>query len=325
MTFLVLLIAALGVTLLTWTRVASFNDRVSSASAASSSLFGPLGGEERVNVAVFGYGGVEHDGMYLTDSINILSIDPQSETTTMIAVPRDLWVEGVPALPQNGKVNEAFAAGFAAAGTIDSAAETAMAVLSDVTGLRIDHWMALDFNGFRRMIDAVGGVTVNNPTAFSYTWDESDFNAATWEGDFPAGEIHLNGDEALTYTRARYTSVPSESSDFARSVRQQQVLSALRAQLGDGGIGSIGPGLRVMDALGEDLRTDMSAIDLFLLSSHVDSDRRVELTEGLILTATTNTIGQYILVVIGSAGPGDYSPLRAYIQGQLDAPVATAP
>jgi LCP family protein required for cell wall assembly len=313
----------LGAALLVWTRVASFNDRVSSASAASSSLFGPLGGHEPVNVAILGYGGAEHDGTYLTDSINILSIDPDSDTTTTIAIPRDLWVEGVAALPQNGKINEAFADGFAAAGTIDAAAETSTAVLSTVTGLRIDHWMALDFNGFRRMIDAVGGVTVDNPTAFSYTWDENYFRAGMWEGSFPAGEIHLDGEQALTYTRARYTSVPAESSDFARSVRQQRVLSALRAQLGDGGPSSIGPGLRVMDALGEDLRTDMSAIDLFLLSSHVDSDRRIELTEGVILQATTNTLGQYILVVIGSAGPGDYSPLHAYIQGQFDAPVAT--
>ncbi|MDQ3880607.1 MAG: LCP family protein [Chloroflexota bacterium] len=321
-TFLVLLIAVLAASLLLWFRVAAFNDRVSTASATSSSLFGPLGGDERVNVLVLGYGGAEHDGTYLTDSINIVSVDPGGDTTTMIAIPRDLWIEGVPALPQNGKVNEAFADGYAAGGTLDAGAEASVSVLSAVTGLPIDHWVALDFNGFRRMVDAVGGVTIDNPTAFSYTRDENFFNAGRWEAEFPAGELHLDGEQALTYTRARYTSVPSESSDFARSVRQQRVLSALRDRLGDGGISSIGPGLRIMDALGEDMRTDLSAIDLFLLSSHVDPDRRVELTEGVILQATTNTIGQYILVVIGSTGPGDYAPLHAYIQGQLDAPAS---
>lgn len=322
---LVLVVAFLAVTLLVWQRVAAFNDRVSTASAASSALFGPLGGDERVNVVIYGYGGPEHhDGGFLGDAISIISVDPATDTTTTIAIPRDLWVEGLAELPGNGKINEAFAVGYAAGGTIESAAETSTAVLAAVTGLPLHHWMALDFNGFRGMVDAVGGVTVENPTAFSYTWDENRFLAGQWEGSFETGQIHLDGEQALTYSRARYTSVPAESSDFARSVRQQRVLGALRAQLGDGGLSSIGPGLRLMDALDEGLRTNLSAIDLFLLSSHLDSDRRVELAEGVILQATTNTLGQYILVVIGSA-PGDYTPLHAYLREQLDAPIATGP
>ena len=320
-TFLVIVGAVLAAALLVWFRVAAFNDRVSTASAASAALFGPLRGEERVNVVMFGYGGdAQESGRYLSDAISIISIDPQTDTTTTVPIPRDLWVEGVPAFPSNGKINEAFAAGFEGGGSIEAAAEQSMAVVSAVSGLELEYWMALDFNGFSGMIDAVGGVTVDNPTAFSYAREEATQAAGTWEGDFPAGEIHLDGNEALLYTRARYTSVPEESSDFARSVRQQRVLGALREQLGDGGLGSIGPGLRLMDALDDGLKTNLSAIDLFLLSGHLQSDDRVELGEGVVLQATTNSIGQYILVVIGSAGPGDYTPLHAYIREQLDAP-----
>ena len=320
-TLLVLLVAVLAVTLLVWQRVSAFNDRVSTASAASSALFGPLRGDDRVNVVMFGYGGdAQESGRYLSDAISIISVDPRTDTTTTVAIPRDLWVEGVPAFPQNGKVNEAFAAGFEAGGSIESAAEASMAVVAAVTGLELEYWMALDFNGFSGMIDAVGGVTVDNPRAFSYTRDEQLFNARSWQGEFPAGRIHLDGEEALLYTRARYTSVPEESSDFARSVRQQRVLGALREQLGDGGLASIGPGLRLMDALDDGLKTNLSAIDLFLLSGHLQSDERVELSEGVILQATTNSVGQYILVVIGSAGPGDYTPLHAYIRERLDEP-----
>ena len=118
-------------------------------------------------------------------------------------------------------------------------------VLSTVTGLEIHHWLSIDFTGFRDMVDAVGGVTIDNPVAFSYTTNEQVHLAGNWDtGHFEKGEIHLNGEQALAYSRARYTSVVSESTDFARSVRQARVLAALRSSVGDGGVGAIGPGPR---------------------------------------------------------------------------------
>jgi hypothetical protein len=105
-------------------------------------------------------------------------------------------------------------------------------------------------------------------------------------------------------------------------VRQQRVLAALRAKLG-GGLGSLGPGLAIMDALKGLMATDLSAIDLYMLSGHLNPDRRIELTEGVILEATSNSIGQYILVVIGRANGSDYAPLQAYIQTQLAQPISS--
>jgi LCP family protein required for cell wall assembly len=239
----------------------------------------------------------------------------------MIPIPRDLWVEGLAQMPNNGKINEAFAIGYQEGG-IEDAAALATEVLSQVTGLEISHWMAMDFTGFKQMVDAVGGVTVNNPTTFQYTWNEQKFHAGTWDGGaFEAGTLHLDGQQALDYSRNRYTSVSAESSDFARSVRQQRVLAALRSKLGSGGIGSIGPGLAMMDALDGQMKTDLSAIDLFLLSGHLDPDRRIELKEGVVLEATTNTIGQYILVVIGRADSTDYAPLQQYLAAELARPI----
>ena len=309
---------------LVWQRVAAFNDAVSSASSLSSSLFSPLMGSDRVNVAMYGYGGPEHGGgMYLADSIIILSIDPKTDTTTMIPIPRDLWVQGLPEIPNNAKINEAFADGFVRGG-VSEAGRFATQVLAKITGLPIQHWMAIDFTGFKAMVDTVGGVTVNNPVAFSYTWYEGSFHAGVWDaGSFAAGPIFLDGTHALDYARTRYTSVPAESSDFARSVRQQQVLAALRGKLGGGGIGSLGPGLAMMDALKGKMATDLSAIDLYLLSSHFGADRRIELSEGVILQATSNSIGQYILVVIGRSNGEDYAPLQAYLQAELARPLPT--
>jgi len=321
---LILLIGVAVGAILLWQRVSAFNETVSTAPTTSSALFFPLGGDERVNVVLFGYGGVEHrGGSYLADSIQIISIDPATDTTTMIPIPRDLWVEGNPAISDNGKINEAFAIGYQAGG-IEEAARFTTSVLSELTGLELQHWLAIDFSGFRAMVDAVGGVTVVNPTAFSYTWDEASFHAGNFTGGtFEQGELHLAGQAALDYSRSRYTSIPAESSDFARSVRQQRVLSSLRSKLGDGGVASIGPGLRMMDALAGRMLTDLSAIDLFLLSGHLNPDRRIEMTEGVILEATSNTIGQYILVVIGRASSTDYAPLHEFVRAELARPIPT--
>lgn len=319
---LLALVAVIVIVVLLGFRAATFNASVSSASFPSTAMFGPLNGDDRVNVLMVGYGGEGHDGAYLADSIQILSIDPSTDTTTTVPIPRDLWIEGVASFPQNGKVNEVFSAGDASGG-LDEAGALMAEVLSSVTGLEIEHWLSIDFTGFREMVDAVGGVTVDNPVAFEYTHNPTQFRAGNFDaGGFAQGEIHLDGDRALAYARARYTSVVAESTDFARSVRQARIMGALRGSVGDGGPSAILPGLGLMDAMEGRVRTDLSVIDLYLLSSHLSSDRRVELSEGLVLTATSNSVGQYILVPTGWTGPGDYDGLRAYLSGKLapDAP-----
>jgi polyisoprenyl-teichoic acid--peptidoglycan teichoic acid transferase len=319
---LLALVAVIVGGVLLGTRAAAFNATVSSAAFPSTQLLGPLNGADRVNVLMIGYGGQGHDGAYLADSIQILSIDPETDTTITIPIPRDLWVEGVAAFPDNGKINQVFSSGVVN-GDIDAGGALMADVLSTVTGLEIEHWLSIDFAGFREMVDAVGGVTIRNPVAFSYTTNEQQHRNGKWRtGSFEKGRIHLDGEQALAYARARYTSVVSESTDFARSVRQARILKALRASIGDGGIGAIIPGLRLMDAMEGRVRTDVSVIDLFLLSSHMTSDERVELSEGPVLTATTNTNGQYILIPTGWTGPGDYGTIQQYLATELDSAAA---
>ena len=321
---LVLLLLVVGGVLLGM-RAAAFNATVTDTPFVSASLLGPLNGSDRVNVMMVGYGGGDHDGAYLADSIQLLSIDPATDTTTTVPLPRDLWIEGVPAFSQNGKINETFSIGHLQNDSIDEGAELLGDVVATVTGLEVHHWITIDFQGFQEMVDAVGGVTVQNPTPFCWTTIEEFHLAGRWEmGCFEQGPIRLDGDAALQYARARYTSEVAESTDFARSVRQARIIAALRGTIGDGGIGSVVPGLRLMDAMEGRVRTDLSVIDLFLLSSHLSSDRRVELTEGPVLTATTNTIGQYILIPAGWTGPGDYGTIRTYLETELAQPV-TAP
>ncbi len=318
----VLLLALIGLVLAA-IRAAAFNGTVSTAGFPSTALLGPLNGSDRVNVLVVGYGGGDHDGAYLADSIQILSVDPETDTTTAIPIPRDLWVEGVASYPQNGKINEVFSTGHVN-GELEGAGDLLADVVSEITGVAVEHWISIDFQGFSEMVDAVGGITVDNPTAFSYTTNPAAHAAGRWDvGAFEAGEIQLDGQRALMYSRARFTSVQDESTDFARSARQARVIGALRAKLGDGGVFSIVPGLQLMEALEGRMFTNLSAVDLLLLSGHLSADRRIELTEGSVLTATTNTLGQYILVPTGWTGPGQYGGVRAHLESELSRPIET--
>src|SRR6266513_2431925 len=88
---------------LLWQRVAAFNESVSTEEPLSGRLSDLLGGNERVNVLLLGFADPAHPGAFLSDSINVLSVDPATDKTTAISIPRDLWIEGIPALPGNGK------------------------------------------------------------------------------------------------------------------------------------------------------------------------------------------------------------------------------
>jgi LCP family protein required for cell wall assembly len=303
-------------------RAAAFNGAVSTESAFSMRLFGPLAGGDRVNILLLGYPDETHGGSFLSDSMNLLSIDRETDTTALIAIPRDLWVEGVPEVPQNMKINEAFAIGYYADG-MENGAELAAEAVSLVTGLPVDGWITLDFQGFEAIVDAVGGITVDNPTEFSYTWAEDTYAAGTFEESFAAGTLQLDGGQALSYARSRYTSVIEESSDFARSVRQQRVLQAIRGEMT--GWQALPKGLGIATALEGRMHTNLSVWDLAMLAGKLDVDQRVELSEDVIIQATTNSIGQYVLVVIGRASSTDYSPLHAYIAEQLRNPPLPSP
>ena len=323
---LLLAVAAIAVAVvLLFIRAAAFNASVSTAPFPSSALLGALNGDDRVNVLLVGYGGGDHDGAYLADSIQVLSIDPVTDTTTSIPIPRDLWIEGLDSYRGNAKINEVFASGHADGG-IDGAGDALADVVSEVTGLTIDHWMSIDFAGFEEMVTAAGGVTVTNPTAFCYTTIPAFHDQGNWtQGCFAEGELELDGPTALAYARARYTSVVAESTDFARSARQARIIGGLKAKLGEGGIGSIGPALGLMDAMEGRVRTDLSVIDLYLLSGHLTADRRLELSEDEALMATTNTDGQYILIPIDWTGPGDYGGVRRFLAEGLAEPIASDP
>ena len=152
-----------------------------------------------------------------SDTIQVMRFDPERQLLATLAIPRDLRVP-VPGYGDQ-KINAAYAAGGAA---------LAITTVSDYTGLPIDHVMIVDFSGLSQIVDALGGVTVDNPGNV-----RSIFGGELYT--FPKGRIELNGADALAYARIRKNILNPSDSDISRGQRQQQVIQAIRAKLASPG------------------------------------------------------------------------------------------
>lgn len=159
-----------------------------------------------------------------TDSIFVLQLDPASHRGSVLSVPRDLWVRIGGG--DHGRINASFQVGAAAGGTVGAGAAQVARDLEANLGIAVDYFLWLDIRGAARVIDAAGGVDVDIPAELQVPeWYYSDDDATNPRFvAFPAGRQHLDGYEAVAFSRYR------EDSDLYRIERQQLVLRAL---LGD--------------------------------------------------------------------------------------------
>ncbi|WP_373995413.1 LCP family protein [Streptomyces spongiicola] len=161
-----------------------------------------------------------------SDTLLVLHLAANREWATVVSFPRDSWVEvpacdrgdGTTSGPHHAKINEAFAIG-GAGGEVSRAAACAVKAVERNTGLRIDHFMSVDFQGFKGMVDALDGVRVCPTAAIR------DQKARL---DIPAGCQTVRGEDALGYVRARYG--VGDGSDLGRVGRQQEFMRALAAR-----------------------------------------------------------------------------------------------
>lgn len=297
-----------------------------SPQAPTSSQTGLMSGSARRNVAVLGYGGAGHDGAYLSDSIMVISLAPGDRATTLISVPRDLWVQIPPNSGQYSKLNAAFQDGVENGYGADSSrlsagqlagGEEAAAKVSDITGLDVPYFIAINFQGFRELVDALGGVDVNVPVAFTAQYpinDDPQINPGWKTIHFTTGEQHMSGERAIEYARARYvTDPPSEGSDFARSARQQILIRAIITRLRAPGAW---PGLSgALDALQRAIYTNLSLADLAAFTFKLDLNHaaRVGLSDSNVLVGAQSGDGQDILLPRN----GDWDAVKQYVASQL--------
>ncbi|EJS78505.1 polyisoprenyl-teichoic acid--peptidoglycan teichoic acid transferase TagU [Bacillus cereus] len=138
-----------------------------------------------------------------SDSLMVITLNPKNNSMKTVSIPRDTYTEIV-GKGKSDKINHAYAFGG-----VDMSVETVEKFLN----VPINYYIEVNMEGFKDIVDAVGGVDVNNDLEF------------TQDGHhFAKGNIHLNGDEALAYTRMRKQ---DPRGDFGRQMRQRQVMQAV--------------------------------------------------------------------------------------------------
>ncbi len=151
-----------------------------------------------------------------TDSIIVATINPKQKTMKLLSIPRDTRVEiSGDTSGTKTRINSAYGKG---------GAQTTVETVEKLLNIPIDYYATVDFKGFKKTIDEVGGVDVEVPFDFNEKSDTS----KSKKFYFQKGNMHLNGEEALAYARMRKQ---DPRGDFGRNDRQKQILMAMLDQV----------------------------------------------------------------------------------------------
>ncbi|AGP30128.1 LCP family protein [Corynebacterium terpenotabidum] len=201
-----------------------------------------------------------------SDAIMVAHIAANGSGVQVVSLPRDLWV------PIKGHGEDKLNAAMSYGG-----ANLAVSTIHDLIGVRIDHVAIIDFEGFRGLTDALGGVDV--PVYKEFT---------SYGRTFPEGLNHLDGDGALSFVRARY---PFADGDFQRIRNQQAFLKAVISKLVS--VGTLTNPVKVtraVDQLSPYLTVD-DGLDARGMVSLLTKLRGVEISEFRFMTLPTGDPG----------------------------------
>jgi LCP family protein required for cell wall assembly len=239
------------------------------ASGTLAPTLPPWDGKERLNVLLVGADTRGSDVTFNTDTMIVVSVDPVSKQVAMFQIPRD--TVDVPVPPNatalwgstySGKINSwwtnnrnqtslwpgknATQRGFAAL----------KAILGQLYGLDIRYYVKVDFQGFGKVVNTLGGIQVNVQMPVY----ESQYPAKGGNLQriyIPAGPQHMDGNEALIYARSRHRAA---GGDFDRGRRQQRVLLSIREQMNAQAIIANLPSL--VQTLQQSVKTDIPTSQL---------------------------------------------------------------
>ena len=222
-------------------------------------------GKERLNVLLVGIDQRGSSTSFNTDTLIVASVDPVNGTVTMFSIPRDTVDFPVPASAQRlygttygNKINSYYASASRHPDVFPDGPMPALReMLGNFYGMTIDYSLMVNFTGFQEIVDALDGVrvTARNPV----TDDSYPIGGGRYARIHMLAGVHaMDGAEALIFARSRHG-----SSDFDRAARQQQVISAIRAQSDMAAITRNLPSLAA--ALKDSLKSDFPQQDLPLL------------------------------------------------------------
>ncbi|HFJ9404502.1 polyisoprenyl-teichoic acid--peptidoglycan teichoic acid transferase TagU [Bacillus cereus group sp. MYBK69-1] len=179
----------------------------------------------------------EDNGTGRSDSLMLFTLNPQKKSMKITSIPRDSYTEIV-GKGKKDKINHAYAFGG-----IDMSVKT----VENFLNVPVDHYIEVNMAGFRDIVDAVGGVDVNNDLEFT-----------SRDQHFAKGNIHLNGETALKYTRMRYE---DPRGDFGRQMRQRQVIQAVIKK--GASVSSLASYGDVLKAIEKNVKTSLTQDQMF--------------------------------------------------------------
>ncbi|MBN1934339.1 MAG: LCP family protein [Anaerolineae bacterium] len=231
-----------------------------------------------------------------TDTMILVSINPKDKSVSLLSIPRDLWVR-IPLLNHEyGKITTAHYWGeiekYPGGGPA-----LAMKTVYNTIGVRPHYYVRLNFTGFERIIDTIGGIDINVPE----TIDDAkypDNNYGVERLYIPAGQHHFDGAMALKYARTRYG-----SDDFSRMDRQKQIIAAVRDRvLGLENLPQlIGQLPQLYRDMGDSLQTDIP-VDLMVQLANwaleIDRDHiHADSIDRRMVTDDTRADGMQVLIL----------------------------
>ena len=276
-------------------------------------------GDGRINVLLLG----TDDAGGLTDTIIVASIDPIHKEAALVSIPRDLYVEKD--MLGSMKINEVFPnvrnRALAEQATRRQANlqgfQAMQDSVSEVLGIPIHYYTSIDFDGFRRAVDTVGGVTlhVEQPV-----YEVMHLDGQRYVLNVQAGEETFDGLRALAYSRSRKT---SPRGDFDRSERQRELIIALKEEILSTDTWSNPARINALfNDFADNVNTSFSVDEIRRLqeigeSIDPDSVESLELVgeepKNFIVSSTAGGLS----IQVPRAGMYDYSEIRSYIRNTL--------
>lgn len=301
------------------------------------------------NMLLMGYGGGNHDGTYLTDTIMFIQVDIKKKKAILLSFPRDIWVK----LPTksgdefHSKINAAYQMGLFPKTfpdvkvKNDDPASVIKEIISNITGEKIDYYATIDFAGFVKTIDILGGIEIDVEKSFDdyeYPIDgketdpcdkkdqelEDALKIATEDArlafpcryehlSFKKGLTKMDGTTALKYARSRHAL--ADGGDFNRAKRQQKVIEAVKEKMLS--VGFIPKIIPLMNELDDNITTDLPLAELnkLILAMGKSNDYTIEkivLTQENFLTSSRSNNGQYI--IIPEAGMDNWTEVQREIK-----------
>jgi polyisoprenyl-teichoic acid--peptidoglycan teichoic acid transferase len=278
-------------------------------------------GDGRVNILLLGVGGGKHAGANLSDTIMVVSINPQNKDVAMLSIPRDLYVK-MPKAAQKSAFYAKINAANAYAGP-----EAAKEVVQTVLGVPIHYYSLVDFSGFQQAVDAVGGVDITVKEALydsGYPCDKNPSRSCGYSQ--PAGTFHMNGATALKYARCRKGNC---GLDYGRAAHQQEVLVALRNRaLSVSTLTNPVKLAGLIDSVGSHVKTDLSLNEMKKLAEimkDVDTSKVVNkvLDAGKpdsLLRSGSNIIAGAGDIAVPVAGLYEYEDIHDFVKNLFPDP-----